>query len=39
MKNLTLSGGRFKEEKPFGSKCSRNGTLRYVNVVNDTIII
>ena len=35
IKNLTLSGGWFKEEKPCGSKCSRNGTLSYVNVVKD----
>ena len=27
LKNLTHPGGRFKEEKPCGSKCSRNGTL------------
>ena len=27
---LKLSGGRFKEQKPSGSKCSRNGTLSYV---------
>ena len=35
IKNLTLSGVWFKEENPCGSKCSRNGTLCYVNVVKD----
>ena len=35
IKNLTLWGGLFKEEKPHGSKCSRNGTFCYVNVVED----
>ena len=35
IKNLTLSGGLFREEKPCGSKCSRNENFSYVNVVKD----
>ena len=35
LKKLTLSGRWFKGEKPCGNKCSRNGTLSYVNVVKD----
>ena len=32
---LKIEGGLFKEEKPCGSKCSRNGTLSHVNLVKD----